>query len=541
MQVRWFQGILGWVVIAGIVLVTLAIMLNHALDRQLIEQTGAKNLHAEFLRAAGTVSRIISKSGNIHNIGALEEAFEDIFELRPGIRRLSVFEILPDSSRRIYTSDSATAPTMLSRYERNEIAAGRSVTHFYKEGPDRGWMIAAPILVSGEVVGALRGQFSLWKYDELIRQEGQSAKDIAIGAVIISSLAFLLLVRIKVDRPISQLLRTMRRAEAGDLTGHAPLMGPADIQEVVYQFNQMLDRFREALVAKEQLLGEVQGFNDTLVKTVAETREELDRANLLLVEARIRTEHASKLAELGELSAVVAHELGNPLNAMSGHLQLFQKKMSSQKPDRHLAIIRAEIDRMTAIIQHILASTRTEIQSEPVDLNSVIEDVQRLIVPSLSRDHIVLKTDLARSLPLVAGDRRALHGVIFNLVTNAMQAMPDGGELEIVTSPSIEGSVGSSVFFRGSTLKDGAVRLTVRDSGCGIVPEHLPRIFEPFFTTRQHEGGTGLGLAMCQRVISSLGGRIGVESVIGHGTRFIVDLLPWKGVRERGGGASHGG
>jgi signal transduction histidine kinase len=317
-------------------------------------------------------------------------------------------------------------------------------------------------------------------------------------------------------------------------------MGPADIQEVAYQFNHMLDRFREALVAKEQLLGEVQGFNDTLVKTVAETKEELHRANLLLVEARIRTERASKLAELGELSAVVAHELGNPLNAMSGHLQLFQKKMSSQEPDRHLAIIRAEIDRMTSIIKHILASMRTEIQSEPVDLNTVIEDVQRLIVPSLSRDHIILKTDLAPSLPLVAGDRRALHGVIFNLVTNAMQAMPDGGELEIVTSPSIKGSVGSSVFFRGATLKDGAVRLTVRDSGCGIAPEHLPRIFEPFFTTRHHEGGTGLGLATCQRVISSLGGRIGVESVIGHGTRFIVDLLPWEGVRK-GGGASDGG
>jgi two-component system, NtrC family, sensor kinase len=540
MRIRWFQGILGWVVIAGIVLVSLAILLNHALDRQLIEQTGAKNLHAEFLRAAGTVSRIISKSGDIRNVSAIEEAFQDIFELRPGIRRLSVFELLPDSSKRIYTSDSTFAPPMLSKYERNEIAAGRSVTHFYKEGSDRGWIVAAPIFVREEVVGALRGQFSLWKYDELIRQEGQSAKDIAIGAVIISSLAFLLLVRIKVDRPISLLLRTMRRAEAGDLTGHAPLMGPADIQEVVYQFNQMLDRFREALVAKEQLLGEVQGFNDTLVKTVAETREELDRANLLLVEARIRTERASKLAELGELSTVVAHELGNPLNAMSGHLQLFQKKMSSQEPDRHLAIIRAEIDRMTSIIQHILASTRTEIQSEPVDLNSVIEDVQRLIVPSLSRDDIVLKTDLAPSLPLVAGDRRALHGVIFNLVTNAMQAMPDGGELEIVTSPSIEGSVGSSVFFRGATLKDGAVRLTVRDSGCGIAPEHLPRIFEPFFTTRHHEGGTGLGLAMCQRVISSLGGRIGVESVIGHGTRFIVDLLPWEGARKVG-GASDGG
>ena len=78
MRVRWFEGILVWVVIAGMVLVSLAIMLNHVLDRQIIEQTGAKNLHAEFHRAAGTVSRIISKSGDIRNISALEEVFQDI-------------------------------------------------------------------------------------------------------------------------------------------------------------------------------------------------------------------------------------------------------------------------------------------------------------------------------------------------------------------------------------------------------------------------------------------------------------------------------
>ncbi|MDP2381436.1 MAG: hypothetical protein Q8N00_01385 [Nitrospirota bacterium] len=94
-------------------------------------------------------------------------------ELSPGIRRLSVFELLPDSSTRIYTSDPTSAPLMLSIYERHEIAAGRSVTQFDMEGSDRGWVFAARLLVDGEVVGALRGHFSLWGYDRLIRQEGE--------------------------------------------------------------------------------------------------------------------------------------------------------------------------------------------------------------------------------------------------------------------------------------------------------------------------------------------------------------------------------
>ena len=195
---------------------------------------------------------------------------------------------------------------------------------------------------------------------------------------------------------------------------------------------------------------------------------------------------------------------------------------------------------MISIIQHILDLTRTKIRSVPVDLNAVIQDVHRVIAPSLSGQRIVLTTNLASSLPLVAGDHQALHGVIFNLVINAIQAMPDGGELEIVTNPSSGDNAGNRVFFQGVRLKEGAVRLTVRDSGCGIAAESLPRIFEPFFTTRQHEGGTGLGLAACQRVIVSLGGGIGVESIIGQGSRFIVALPLWDGrhaeERSAGGG-----
>lgn len=117
---------------------------------------------------------------------------------------------------------------MLSDYERSEIVAGRSVASFDTEGADRGWLIAAPILVNGKIVGALRGRFSLWKYDGLIQQEGQLVKDIGVGTVIITSLVFLLLIRIKVHRPISNLLRAMRRAEAGNSTSPALLpLGPA--------------------------------------------------------------------------------------------------------------------------------------------------------------------------------------------------------------------------------------------------------------------------------------------------------------------------
>ena len=529
MRVRWFEGILVWVVIAGIALVGLTIALIHILDRQIIEQAAARNMHAEFLRAASSVSRLISKSGDLHDVDAIQEAFQDIFELRPGIRRLSVYEVLPTSSILLLSSDSATVPTALSEHERSEIVAGRSMTIFDASPTDRAWLITAPIAMNGRVVGALRGRFSLWKYDRLISQESQLAQDFGVGATIITSLVFLLLIRFKVHRPINQLLRAMRRAEAGDLTVHAPLIGPADIQEVATQYNRMLDRVREAITVKEALLGEIQGFNDILKRRVADTKEELHRANTMLVEARIQTERAEKLAALGELSAVVAHELGNPLNSISGHLQLLLKESDRNERHRHLTIIRSEIDRMVTIIQHILASTRLHVQSAPVDLNEVIRGIEGLIAPGLSGKRIVVKTDLAAQLPPVAGDQRALHGMIFNLVTNAIQAMPKGGELVVKTLHAFDDRVEGTLVLRGdAALKTGAVRLILCDTGHGMPSDRLGKIFEPFFTTRHSGGGTGLGLAICHRVVSSVGGRMAVHSTLGQGTCFTIDLPIWN-------------
>jgi signal transduction histidine kinase len=538
MRVRWFEGILVWVMIAAISSVGLAIILLYALDRQIIEQTAARNMRVEFLGAASTVGRVIAKSGDIHNVNALEEAFDYILGLRPGIRRLSVYEISAHTGVLIHSGEQDEAPKVLSDNDLVEISAGRTVITFDSSTSDRAWLIAAPIIIEGRIIGALRGRFSLSKYDGLIRQESQLAQDVGVGAVIVTSLVFLVLIRIKVHRPIGELLCAMRRVEAGDLTSQAPLKGPADIQEVSQQFNRMLDRIHEAIAEKERLLGEIQSFNDILTKRVAETKEDLHRANLMLIEARIQTERTEKLAALGELSAVVAHELGNPLNSISGHLQLALKDVNGKKNLRHLTIIRSEIDRMVMIIQHILESTRLHVQAVPVALNETIRDIERLIAPGLAGKQIVLKTEFTEPLPCVAGDQRSLHGMIFNLVTNAIQAMPEGGELTVQTLQAFSDAGEGTLILRGdAALVNGAVRLIVRDTGHGIPSDRLGKIFEPFFTTRHKVGGTGLGLAICHRVVSFVGGQMTVRSLVGQGTCFTIDLPIWN--EPQAGGWSH--
>lgn len=531
------KGILAWVIATGVCLVAVAIALVNLLDRRVIEQAAARNIQDEFHRAAGAVSRLVRNAGDhIHDVVALRDAFQDVLELRPGIRWLEIFAFEPGTTELVLASDPTRETTPLTPEERAAVAAGKTVAHFDDSVPDRAWVITAPIQVEGRVEGALRGRFSLWKYDSLIRAETLLAEEVGVGAVAITCAIFLLLIRFIVHRPVSRLLRAMRQAEAGDLASKAPLVGPSDIREVAGQYNRLLDRVREASAEKERLLGEIRGLNETLLAKVAEATEELRQTNLSLVEARTQAERAEKLAELGELSAVVAHELGTPLSAISGHLQMLEKDTDQQDRDRRVAIIRSEIDRMTKIIRHILDSTRLPIRLAPVDVGDLVRQALALIAPGLPGKRITVWTKLAPGLPSVAGDGTALKGVLLNLLTNAVHAMPNGGELSVIAEPVKGGPPEGRVILAGSPgLAEGAVRLVVADTGPGIPHDRIERIFAPFFTTKSDGGGSGLGLAVCHRVVASCSGRLAVASAPGRGARFTVDLPLWAGDPVHGG------
>jgi signal transduction histidine kinase len=524
-----FGGILRWVVGVGIVLVTVSIYAVDLLDQVVIETTAAENLRNEFVRAAGSVSRIVSNAGDdIHDVSALREAFQDIFELRPGIRHLEVFDLTADSHRLVLSSHPQNLLAPLGAQEWTDVFSGKTVATFDGSANDRAWLITAPIVIDGRVAGALRGRFSQWKYDRLILKEGQVTKVAAVTAVAITSVVFLLLIRVKVHRPLSTLVRAMRHVEAGDLTCEAPAAGPSDIREIAGQLNRMLRRIREEVTIKERLVAEIRALNDSLQARVAEATAELRRTNMRLLAAQVQAERTEKLAALGELSAVVAHELGNPLNAIGGQVQLLLAGSAPHETPR-LKIIQAELQRMVGAIQHILNSTRVTVLPGPVDLGAVIREVLALIEPGLPANLITVKTELLPGLPSVLGDARGLHGIVFNLVANAVQAMPRGGELEIKTMQVVDGRTEGLVILNGTQeLEHGAARLVIRDTGHGIASKDLGNVFEPFFTTRQGEGGTGLGLAICRRIISNYGGRLAVLSAPSQGTTFTIDLPIWK-------------
>lgn len=523
-----FDGIMVLVTLTGAITIGLSIIIIGFLESRLVDQVGADDRQGGFVR----ISELIAKTGGVKNLTGLQEIMKEVRELRPGIKRLSVFELSSDSASLVLTTDPENAPRRLDPQEQAQIVAGRSVIQLDESdesSEERAWRITAPIIIDGKVVGALRGLYSAKPFDDLLKQEISLTKEIGLGAVIVTSLVFVVLVRFGIHRPMHRLLYAMRKVETGNLSSDVSIEGPVEIKELTTQFNRMLSASRRAWSERDHLLAEVQHLNETLQKRVTDATDELQQANLNLVEARLAVERSQRVAALGELSASVAHELGNPLNALSGHLQMLTHTTHSASRERHLAVIRSEVDRMVAIIKQLLGQTRIHLESAPVSLNSLIHEVVALLAPGLPLRQITLKTDLGADLPLVAGDPRALHGLVFNLIINAKQAMPSGGELTIRTR-TVDGEEppGTIIVSEGALVNGTAVRLAIADTGYGIHPEQVSRIFKPFFTTRHDQGGTGLGLAICHRVVTDNGGRLAVKSEVGQGTEFTVDLPIWK-------------
>ncbi len=242
--------------------------------------------------------------------------------------------------------------------------------------------------------------------------------------------------------------------------------------------------------------------------------------------------YSRKAAAIGRLLAGVAHEVKNPLNAMTIHLELLKQKVGSIRepfvvpgpaggPPRqldlakHVNIIAAEIKRLDEVVAGFLKFARPdELNLQPVLLSTVIHDVSLTILPEAQRRRVTLREECGNDLPAINADQGMLMQAVLNLAINALQAMPDGGSLRLSCR-------------RSSRRR---VALSVEDTGVGIPPENLPRIFDLYFTTK--EKGSGIGLSMVFRIVQLHDGEVEVQSTPGGGTKFTL-IFPQAITQER--------
>lgn len=366
------------------------------------------------------------------------------------------------------------------------------------------------------ILGVLDVILSLSSVDEGVQTlQAQLQVQFLVLLFAIVVVSTLLLVRF-VRNPLRTLLEGTRQVQAGNLEFVLKATSEDEIGDLCHSFNLMA---RSLMEARDKVLA----WNEELEKRVEERTLQLQKAH----EDMIR---AAKMASVGKLAAIVAHEINNPLFGVRTYAKLLQRRLEKEgvlKADpegdtvKILATIEGEVARCGEIVKNLLQFSRPSTpRIEPKPLNVAVEKAVRLIQHQIDLIGAEMVVELDKSLPDIPIDEQKIQQVLLALLINACEAVPKGsGRIEVRT--------------RLSEAGDG-VEVLVQDNGAGIDEEILPHIFEPFFTTKEQRaggGGTGLGLSIVQSIVTLHHGRISVRSKKGEGATFDI-LLPFEHPEE---------
>jgi two-component system NtrC family sensor kinase len=310
-------------------------------------------------------------------------------------------------------------------------------------------------------------------------------------------------------RPVKEILQAMAETRSGSLLARAPVRRDDELGAVARGFNQLMDGIADRSREREELLHQISDLNDELREKVKIATSELRAANADLICTQQRLAYSERMAAIGQVTASLAHEIGTPLNAVAGHLQLLDRN-HREAPDtqRRLKIINAQLGIIVQTVKSLLERThRRRLTFELTDINATVQELALLVGPMLESRNIGASITLEKDLPCVSADRDSLHQVFLNLVNNSCDAMPNGGELEIATR---------------YLPQNQQVEIMFSDSGGGIAPNVVEHLFEPMFTTKQ--SGSGLGLVIARDIITEHRGRI--ELVSGSSGAVFLLALP---------------
>jgi two-component system NtrC family sensor kinase len=363
--------------------------------------------------------------------------------------------------------------------------------------------IYTPVAVGSEMFGVIEVVQSLAGVQRYVYKTILETLGVGSVLVVLSGCLLLLVGVALIGRPMRSLIDKARRVGAGDLEHPLQVQARDELAEVAQALNYMCVQLKTSQ---------------------AEVHAEM--------EARLRTleqlRHADRLKTVGSLASGIAHELGTPLNVVSGRANLIA---SGRLPPSEVAdsvrIIKEQVQRMTLIIQQLLAFARRKSPRRvAVDLRSLVQHTLDMLKSLAAQQHAVLTLTADSAPVLVRVDTGQIQQVLINLVTNAWQAMPAGGEIAIAVS--------STTAQPPPGLASSAQRyacVSVTDQGVGIPAADLQYIFDPFFTTKDVGHGTGLGLSIAYGIVQDHGGWIDVCSQPGRGTRMAVyvpmEEEPW--------------
>ena len=488
-----------------------------------------KDLEAATLVSAERVSDIIKHSTTYYMLRNDREGLYHAIhtmEDEPGMVKVRIFD---QEGRISYSTDPAEVSHVLDKTgeacygchtQSQPLARLNRPDRFriYRSGGQRVLGIITPIEnqpncsnadchahpASQQVLGVLDTNLSLAKTDAQLAVGSTRMLNYTAGAMLIVAVLSWLFVWREVGQPIKALKKGTEHLSRGELGYQIEERSQDEVGDLAHSFNGMSLQLR---TANEEIVN----WAKTLEDRVVQKTKELNRAHDHVL-------HVEKMASIGKMAAVVAHEVNNPLSGILTYAKLLRKWVGTGTIEHEkreeamecLDLIASESRRCGDLIKNLLTLSRTApMNVQSTDLHTVIDRCLLLVRPQLEQGGIEVQLKIEKGLPLVPCDPAQIEQVLLILIMNAKDAMPRGGNLWIETRLS---------------NAEPAIEIQVRDDGAGIAPDVLSHIFEPFMTTKERGHSVGLGLAISRGIVERHKGHIEVESVLGRGTAFTITL-----------------
>lgn len=486
--------------------------LHGVFTKSLIEEYRYDNAVSQVV----TVAKRAETNGYFGSPDDLLQEIDFLAKSRPDFHQIDVYQTTPAGEKLIATTapDATRLPYLNQQTQDNEFGEIERplqdvVSIEVERDGVRLWVITAAIneREGGGYVSALVSKTS--HTDFISRLQFQHNMVLA-GAVVASIALLYLLFAVLFRRPLRDIVSAMATARGGNLSVRATIRRNDELGTIAEGFNRMIEDIRLRDEEREQLLAQVRNFNDELQNKVTRATKDLRASNEDLLETQQRLGRSERLATIGQVAASLAHEIGTPLNAISGHLRLIARSHQHDiEMRRRVEIINSQLDAVVKSVKNLLTRTqRPRPEFRPFDLNALVQEWLWLIQPTLESHDIKGVVHLDTDLPLLWADRDSLLQLFLNLTNNSIDAMPAGGDLSVTT--------------RFDRLARSAEVLFC-DNGTGIHPSAINHLFEPMWTTK--ETGSGFGLAIAHQIATDHEGRIEIISQQRRGVTFRI-ILP---------------
>ncbi|MCG6955415.1 MAG: HAMP domain-containing protein [Gemmatimonadetes bacterium] len=444
--------------------------------------------------------RIFNKQGHISFSSHADEVGKTLDMQAPECQQCHSDRAVPDSLHPRITTDADGHQV---------LATMRAIPN--QEGCQGAQCHASP--AETPVLGVLDVAMSLEPAEARLSRASWNAFGFSLFAVALITGTLFLMVWASVRRPLNTIVAATRRVAHGDPTVEVPRGTPKEIGILATSFNEMVEGLNTSRSHLEEWASSLQ--------------EKVSQKALELQEAQFQVVQAEKLSSVGLVAAGIAHELNSPLMAIITFTHLVKKDLPAEAPAQEdLRMIEREANRCAAIIRQLLDYSRKQSQEpkvEPCRIAAAVAGALDLVKVEIQNGFIEAHVSIPDDLPTVDGNPVQLMQVLVNLVMNAVQAMPRGGELHI-EADVVARSAYANVALPPHPGRE-LVRTVVRDTGTGIPTEALTRVFDPFFTTKPVGKGSGLGLSVSLGLVRSYRGTILVDSDGQTGTAFTI-LLP---------------